>query len=65
MESIVLIEVLEEDLDKINIAFTMYGIYKGNASKKLKAQFLLIADLRKQMSEAYKTMSLLEESNDE
>jgi len=62
---IALIEIEEKDIENIGVPFTMYGIYKDNASKKLKAQFLLIADLRKQMSEAYKTMSLLEESNDD
>ncbi|GAG85272.1 unnamed protein product [marine sediment metagenome] len=62
---VALIEIDEKDIQKLGVPFTLYGIYKHNASKKLKAQFLLIADLRKQMSEAYKVMNSLEEANDD
>jgi len=59
---IALIEIDEADIEKINVGFTLYGIYKHNASHKLKAAYLMLGEGRKIMSEAHKTMKELQES---
>ena len=60
--SIALIEIDEADIEKLNVGFTLYGVYKNNASPELKAAYLMLGEGRKIMSEAHKTMKELQES---
>ena len=63
--AIALIEIDEADIEKINVGFQLYGIYKQNASPKLKAAFLMLGEGRKIMSNAHKIIEELQESNNE
>jgi len=65
MPRIALVEVNEEDIQNMGVPFVLYGIYKENASKKLKAAYLKMAAIRKEMGEQYKVIEALEESNNE
>ena len=51
--AIALIEVDENELERLKIPFSLYGVYNKNASKELKAAFLEMAQCRKDMSKIY------------
>ena len=65
MPKIALIEILESDVELINVPFVLYGVYKENANKKLKAAYLKMTDIRKEMAEQYNKIRELEASNDD
>ena len=58
---IALIEIEESELERLKIPFLLYGIYKKNASPKLKAAFLEMAQLRKDMSKQHQIIEALQE----
>lgn len=60
--AIALIEVNEDDVQKLGVAFVLYGVYQNSASKKLQAAFLKMGELRKQMSEQHKIIQALQQS---
>ncbi len=60
--AIALIEVDESELERIKIPFLLYGIYQKNASIKLKAAFLEMAQLRKDMAKQHQIIEALQES---
>ena len=61
--AIALIEVKEEHLQDVGVPFILYGVYKTASNKKLSAAHRVLADLRKQMSNQYRIIEDLEESN--
>ena len=62
---IALVEIDEKDIEGLKCPFLLYGVYKKNASPKLKAAYLTMGELRKQMSEQHKIMESLQEYDDE
>ena len=62
--NIALIEIVEEDVPKLGVPFTLYGVYKAGSNKKLKAAFLQLAELRRQMAEQHKLIEALQASED-
>ncbi len=63
--AIALIEVEESELERLTIPFLLYGIYKKNASPKLKAAYLEMAQLRKDMAKQHKVIEDLQEYSDD
>ena len=61
MPNIALIEILEEDVEKLGIPFTLHGIYNKKFSPKIQSKYLLINDLRKQLADAYRELREFEE----
>ena len=64
MGRIALIEIAEADVEKIGVPFVLYGVYKENTNKKLKAAYLKMVDIRKEMAEQYKKIEALQAAND-
>ena len=63
--AIALIELEENELAKLSVPFSLYGVYNKNASAKLKAAFLMMGELRKQMGEQHKIIEALQEYSDD
>ena len=62
---IALIEIQEELLPAVGVPFVLYGVYQQGSSPKLKAAYLKLAELRKDMSLQYKIIDNLQESENE
>jgi len=62
---IALIEIEESELERLKIPFLLYGVYQKNASAELKAAFLEMAQLRKDMAKQHQLIEDLQESEHE
>jgi hypothetical protein len=64
-ENVVLIEVLETDVEKLNIPFTMYAVVSKKNAPKVKALYLELGAKKKEMAEIYRKIDTLWKANEE
>ena len=58
--NLALIEIDEQDIERLNVPFTVYAIAPKPASKKLQAAYIKLAAIRKEMAEQYKVIDTLQ-----